>query len=190
MPVSGRIFTIALLSVIQSNNNLAIILEDEDRLTRPRILIIGETGVGKSSLANSLMGRNPRHDGSEFDHGCFKVAWKTQGKVVTTDTCADTGHWLNKSSEILVTVIDTPGVGDEMEAEQRTVNRLVDILKNQIKYVHVFVIAFKQDTNRISNAMLNLLNVFQNTFGKSFWNNAILEATHWNFHPSKAESKG
>lgn len=103
---------------------------------KPRIVIIVETGVGKSSLANVLLGRNHQYKGMGFDDGYFEVAWKNSvhpGGVITTATCSDSGYYLGDPSNSNVTVIDTPGFGDKMEAEVKTINELTDVLKNQIK---------------------------------------------------------
>ena len=55
----------------------------------PRIVILGATGVGKSSLANILLGRDKNFNGTGFRQECFKVSPKfTSG--VTKATCADT----------------------------------------------------------------------------------------------------
>ena len=152
--------------------------ELENSYASPRIVILGATGVGKSSLANVLLGRDKNYNGSKFTGGCFLVS--TGLDSITKDTCADQGYWLGDNSAEMVTVIDTPGFGDTLVKEEKTIENLVTTLRDEIKFVHVFVIAFKQTDNRMTQSLRSMIALFEKMFGKKFWNNAILEATHWN----------
>ena len=69
-------------------------------MSGPRIVILGATGVGKSSLANVLLGRDRNYNGSGFQDGCFRVSPKfTTG--VTKATCADTGIKIKNKDKCL-----------------------------------------------------------------------------------------
>ena len=157
-------------------------LDNEHLFPSPRIVIIGVTGAGKSSLANVLLGRDPRYDGRHFQDGCFKVSLGLNGKGITTNTCHDVGHWLGNSNSRNVTIIDTPGFGEEMENEQEKIDTLVNVLKNEIKYVHAFVITFKGINGpRQASGLRTMLSIFDKMFGKDVWNHAIMEFTNWGF---------
>jgi len=160
--------------------------DNEDLFPSPRIVILGSVGVGKSSLANVLVGRDKNYNGRSFNNGCFKVS--TGLDSITKRTCADQGYWLGNTSSTaqLFTVIDTPGFGDRLLEEEKTIENLVTTLRDQIKYVHVFIIAFKQTDNRMTHSLRTMISLFEKMFGREFWNNAILEATHWN-HGEEAE---
>ena len=73
------------------------------------------------------------------------------------------------------TVIDTPGFGDKLVEEEKTIENLVTTLRDQIQYVHVFIIAFKQTDNRMTNSLRSMISLFEKMFGHKFWENAILE---------------
>ena len=169
-------------------------MENDPHLPRPRLVIIGHAGAGKSSLANSLMGRHPVDDRAiignlkRFKDGCFSSAWQSRGDVKTTDTCYDQGPFLGNLPRNFsrptypdVTVVDTPGFGDANRTlEVNNVRRLVEVLKNDIKCVDAFVICFnKNKLKRLDKAMANLLTFFQEMYGKSFWEHAILEFTFY-----------
>ena len=146
----------------------------------PRIVILGGTGVGKSSLANVLLGRDRSFNGSEFQDGCFRVSPDiTSG--TTKKTCPDSGHWLGLENNPEVTIIDTPGFGSVVADDQETTDNLINTLKDDIKYVHAFVDAFKSTDNRITNSLRSMIYLFEKMFGKGFWKNVILETTWWNF---------
>ena len=156
---------------------------NEERFPSPRIVILGAMGVGKSSLANALVGRSEIYDGSGFDDGCFKVMGLHNGGSVTKRTCTDTGRWLGNPSGESFTVVDTPGFGDELAKEEKTIDDLIDSLKDRVKFVHAFVIAFRQQDNRMTASLRSMIGLLQKMFGDLFWENVILEATHWSHHP-------
>jgi len=166
-------FTLALHTALGARAST-----NEDRYPSPRIVILGATGVGKSSLANVLVGRDKNYGGANFRNGCFKVSAGLDS--ITKRTCADQGYWLGDTSKERFTVIDTPGFGDQLLAEEKTIENMVTTLRDEIKYVHVFIIAFKQNDNRMTNSLRSMISLFEKMFGRKFWDNAILEATHWN----------
>ena len=135
-------------------NLVEIPKENAKKFAGPRIVILGATGVGKSSLANVLLGRDKNFNGDGFDHGCFKVfGLRNDQSSVTKKTCYDTGRFLNSPSHDIITVIDTPGFGNNLAEEESTINSLVNVLKDEIKYVHAFIICFKQNDNRMHNSL-------------------------------------
>ena len=109
-----------------SNSNLCpnfiILAENESEYPSPRIVILGATGVGKSSLANVLLGRDRNYQ-NPGNKGCFHVGSGTVS--ITHATCAQSGQYLGFRQE--VTIIDTPGFGDDLEYEEETIDELVEV---------------------------------------------------------------
>ena len=140
-----------------------MLVDNENDYASPRIVILGATGVGKSSLANVLRGRDKNYDGSNFTDGCFKVmGYHNGGKTITKKTCPDQGHWLGLPSNKIFTVIDTPGFDNDIdEEEEATIDGLINVLKDEIKYVHVFIIAFKQQDYRMTKSLKSMLHLPQ-----------------------------
>jgi hypothetical protein len=53
------------------------------------------------------------------------------------------------------------GFGDDLLKEEKTIADLVNVLKNEIRYVHVFILAFKQTDNRMTYALRSMISLFE-----------------------------
>jgi len=148
-------------------------------LPEPRLILLGNTGVGKSSLGNVLLGR-PHNFVDENPDGsnCFVTGHSVD--ATTKDTCAKAGRWAGDSGKP-VTIIDTPGLGDEVEADRETVEQLVDKLKDEIKHVNAFVILFNGQRPRFSKSLKSMITLFEKIFGPGFWPHVIFAVTRWGF---------
>merc|ERR1719192_887848 len=103
-----------------------------ENLPNPRLIILGATGSGKSSLANVLLGRPHSYTGdSDAAFGCFVADHGSD--AFTKDTCARAGSWDGDDGKP-VTIIDTPGLGDDVQSDRETVTQLVKKLKEEIKH--------------------------------------------------------
>ena len=169
------VFEIYLLRTANARGK--VIVTNEAEYSRPRMVILGKTGAGKSSLANVLLGRDKSYENDDYDNGCFLV--KDVWTPTTKATCPLQRHWLGDLTKPKVTIIDTPGFGDVPEEDEKTIKGLVDWLKNKIKFVDVFMIAIPKSENRLTNSMREMLKLFQTMFGDEFWMNTILVATMW-----------
>ena len=171
------LFLLLLTKSLLARSSLRI--NNTNTLPSPRIVILGAAGVGKSSLANVLLGRDKNYDGANYTNGCFKV--KSGLESITKATCAERGYWLGNTSATQFTIIDTPGFGDDLLKEEKSIEGLVNMLKNEIRDVHIFVLAFKQYDHRMTHALRSMISLLEKIFGKDWWCNVMLEATHWNY---------
>ena len=80
-----------------------------------------------------------------------------------------------------VTIIDTPGFGDNIQPdeEESRIEELVDVLKNDVQWVHVFVLTFNGESPRLTRSLRSMIKLFEKMFGNLFWNNAMFEVTRW-----------
>ena len=145
-------------------------------LPRPRFVMLGQQGVGKSSLANTLLG---------FDNLASLTSKRLRKKLPfqighglrskTKMTTFSTGKWLGSGPN--VTVVDTPGFKDTEDAE--FVDELMNVLGDEVKEVDSFLIVYKYK-DRFTRPFKRTLTMLTKMFG-NIWSNVVLVVNFWSF---------
>ena len=138
------------------------------------LIAIGSIGEGKSSLCNSLAGKE--YDDIEFPidgtstTSRKKLKWRGDGQNV----------WL----------IDTPGLFAQSESEE---NKSLDSMITELKKnseVHVFAIVLNGSKPRFDQSRKQMLRKFKQMFGDSFLDkNAVFVITNWHYDESSCAKR-
>ena len=68
-----------------------------------------------------------------------------------------------------------------MKEEEKTIKDLVNKLKYEIKWVHVFMLAFDGNNPRLTNSLKDMIRTFEEMFGDYFWRNVVFIVTKWGY---------
>ena len=91
MTMETTLFFLAVVSLAQGQRPLV------PDLPNPRIVIVGATGAGKSSLANAFLGCDPRHNDCMFNV-CPEL------ESCTKETSYGIGKWLGTGQNFTVSM--------------------------------------------------------------------------------------
>merc|ERR1712051_830456 len=132
---------------------------------RKKILVIGKTGTGKSSLCNVLCG-------ADHDADLFPVSAEAMSCTQRTFFC-DAFFYNNKEEPF--SLIDTIGFDDpDKDDDAGIISELVLRLKHGCDHVNLFIIAVNGQSPRLDGSLLGMIKIFEGMFGQDFWKQVVV----------------
>ncbi|XP_031604068.2 uncharacterized protein LOC116326796 [Oreochromis aureus] len=148
------------------------------------ILLVGETGAGKSTLINALL--NYTMGVKWEDRVWFKVVEeveKSKSESQTSDVIVyEIFGFEDKTLPYSLTIIDTPGYGDTRGIEHEDIisQRLLDLFQSDdgVHEVHAVGLVMKASDNQLSDQMMHIFDSLMSLFGKNLEKNIVALVTH------------
>ena len=128
------------------------------------IIVLGETGTGKSSFCNNLCLQPKSRVGEELN---------SETETVFGINCE--GQYND------IFIIDTPGLNDSNgpEQDERNINLMNDFIKQNPR-IKGIIILLKFTDNRLTGSIKKSLKIFYNMFPmNNFWNHVVLIFSHF-----------
>ncbi|GAT99403.1 AIG1 family protein [Entamoeba histolytica] len=117
----------------------------EDKQKQTKLLLIGETGNGKSSVGNFILKKN-----------VFEVSGSPNSQTREVDVQSGEGDRKD------LIVIDTPSLQESKEFNEKFLNDIVDIVQEE--GINGIVIILNYNTNRISNNIKIMIQIMSKIF--------------------------
>ena len=151
---------------------------------RMKLLVIGKTGAGKSSLCNVIAGE-------ESDREIFPVSAGAEG---CTNVTQFANINFNGNKERPISLVDTVGLDEQsVEDNADVVAELVEKLRNACDFVNLFAVLVNGNDQRFDASTSNMLKTFETMFGVELWPRAVFVFTKLSMEKKvkeKREKKG
>ena len=154
--------------------------ENEKGNKRPKLLLLGKTGSGKSSPCNVLSGNRYNDDLFQSSAGADSCTQRNEIADVL----------LMGDEERPVTIIDTIGFDDkDKDLDDDIISDLLATLQERVDYVNTFVITVNGQNSRFDKSLEYMLKIFEEMFGLQFWRNTFLLFTHMDMNAKSVKKR-
>lgn len=136
---------------------------------RKKVLVIGITGAGKSSLCNALTG-------NEFSNGDFAIGHDPN--ACTRETKFGEAFFCG-NKERPFTIVDTIGFADpDLESDQEIIVELVKTLTNFCDHINAIIILINGANVRLDAGLIAIIKILEGIFTKDMWNYVCIIFSH------------
>ncbi|XP_039540453.1 uncharacterized protein LOC120488046 [Pimephales promelas] len=170
----------------QSEQYRKITFGERDK-TKPHktILMVGETGTGKTTLINTMI--NYMLDVQREDKVWFEITDEQSDRTSAATSHSQTSiitvyEFYPRESKTDLTIIDTPGYGDTrgVEKDKQIAESLLRLFTSEesVHEVDVVCLVIMVQQNRLSDRQIYIFDSVQSLFGRDTVENIVLLFTH------------
>jgi len=167
--------------IIEKKGNLNIYLypsvklKDKEEINALSLMVVGQTGCGKTTLLNSFI--NSLLGVKFSDNYRFKIISEKTGRSQAHSQTDNVNYYYIRSRNgyPLVKIIDTPGYEDTggLEKDKEITSQIKKLFEEKISTLNAVCFVAKSTDNRLTNSQKYILNSILDLFGEDIKENFV-----------------